>query len=194
MVGDGGLAGIIDEDALMENLNLGFAVAGGDSGHRAADNNDGVGAPGVYLPFLQDTNQTLAWIHNSIAYFTPPAQALVENYYDQTPSFSYYKGCSTGGAQGFALAQFYPELFDGIISGSPGNWYSHLSLSFLWGYHVNQTLVCIIPRHTSSPEQLDLRLTAFRQHRAARSAKLSLILSQMPLYRIVTTLMVCKTD
>ncbi|KAJ4394785.1 hypothetical protein N0V93_004005 [Gnomoniopsis smithogilvyi] len=139
-VGNGGFAGVIDEDALIENLNLGFAVAGGDGGHRAVDNNDGNGAPGIYLPFLHDINQTLAWIHKSIAYFTPLAQDLVQEYYSQAPSFSYYKGCSTGGAQGFALAQFYPDLFDGIIAGSPGNWYSHLSLSFLWGYHVNQTL------------------------------------------------------
>jgi hypothetical protein len=30
------------------------------------------------------------------------------------------------------LAQYHPELFDGIVAGSPGNWYSHLALSFLW--------------------------------------------------------------
>lgn len=141
IIGNGGLAGIIDEDSLMENLNLRFAVAGGDSGHRAAANDNGTAAPGVYLPFLHSVNQTLAWTHDSIAYFTPSAQSLVENYYGQKPSFSYYKGCSTGGAQGFALAQFYPGMFDGIIAASPGNWYSHLMLSFLWGYFVNQTLV-----------------------------------------------------
>lgn len=135
------MAGVIDEAALMENLNLGFAVAGGDSGHEAADNNDGAGAPGIYLPFLHDEDQTLAWIHNSIAYFTPPTKSLVAQYYGQAPSYSYYKGCSTGGAQGFALAQFYPDMFDGIVAGSPGNWYSHLALSFLWGYHTNLSLV-----------------------------------------------------
>ena len=30
--------------------------------------------------------------------------------------------CSTGRAQGFALAQFWPELFDRIVAGSLGNW------------------------------------------------------------------------
>lgn len=126
---------------MIESLNLGFAVAGGDSGHRAADNNGGTGAPGVYLPFLHDQEQTLAWIHNSIAYFTPPAKSLVEKYYGQAPSYTYYKGCSTGGAQGFALAQNYPDMFDGIVAGSPGNWYSHLALSFLWAYQTNLSLV-----------------------------------------------------
>lgn len=107
------MAGVIDQDALMENLNLGYAVAGGDGGHRAADNNNGTGAPGTYLPYLHDADQALAWIHNSVAYFTPPAKRLVQIYYDELPKYTYYKGCSTGGAQGFALAQFHPELFDG---------------------------------------------------------------------------------
>lgn len=169
-VGNGGFAGVIDEDALMENLNIGFAVAGGDSGHRAVDNNDGNGAPGVYLPFLHDVNQTSAWIHNSIAYFTPPAQALVQDYYGQAPNFSYYKGCSTGGAQGFALAQFYPDMFHGIIAGSPGNWYSHLSLSFLWGYHVNQTLVSTL-NHPFRPGHGALLKRTFRQHRGVQSPR-----------------------
>jgi len=45
-------------------------------------------------------------------------------------------GCSTGGAQGFALAQDHPTMFDAIYAGSPGNWYSHLALSFLWNAQV----------------------------------------------------------
>lgn len=160
----------MDEDALMENLNLRFAVAGGDSGHRAADNNDGNGTPGVYLPFLHNVNQTLAWIHNSIAYFTPSAQSLAERYYGRKPNFSYYKGCSTGGAQGVALAQFHPDMFDGIIAASPGNWYSHLVLTFLWGYFVNQTLVRTLGPHSCvsdwAPRVLSLRLC--RQHKAVQ--------------------------
>ena len=39
----------------------------------------------------------------------------------------YYSGCSTGGAQGFALAQYHPELYDGIFAGSPGNYWDHLT-------------------------------------------------------------------
>jgi hypothetical protein len=33
---------------------------------------------------------------------------------------------------------YHPHIFDGIFAGSPGNWYSHLVLSFLWnGVHAN---------------------------------------------------------
>lgn len=136
--GNGGMAGTIDEAALVENLNGGYAVAGGDSGHRAAENNDGEGEAGVYIPYLHDQDQILAWIHNSISYFTPPAKTIVEAYYTIAPQYSYYKGCSTGGAQGFALAQYHPELFDGIVAGCPGNWYSHLTLSFLWNAQASE--------------------------------------------------------
>lgn len=132
------MAGTIDESALMAALNQGYACAGGDSGHLASENNGGEGEPGVYLPYLHDRKQTLAWIHNSIAYFTPPAKAIVEKAYGDKPRYAYYQGCSTGGAQGFALAQYHPHLFDGIVAGSPGNWYSHLALSFLWNYVDNQ--------------------------------------------------------
>ncbi|KAG6364232.1 hypothetical protein INS49_005830 [Diaporthe citri] len=137
-VGNGGMAGTIDEPALVENLNSGYAVAGGDSGHRAAENNGGEGEAGVSISYLHDQDQILAWIHNSISYFTPPAKTIVEAYYTSAPQYSYYKGCSTGGAQGFALAQYHPELFDGIVAGCPGNWYSHLTLSFLWNAQASE--------------------------------------------------------
>jgi feruloyl esterase len=138
------MAGVIDYANMLTQLNsgLGFAVAGGNAGHFASDNNNGGGAPGVYLPYLHDEAQVQAWIHNAISLFTPAARDLVKAYYGQSARYSYYDGCSTGGAQGFALAQLHPELFDGIYAGSPGNWYSHLALSFLW--NAQQTNVCVL--------------------------------------------------
>jgi hypothetical protein len=71
--------------------------------------------------------------------FTLPAKQLTTAFYQCAPKKMYYAGCSTGGAQGFALAQYHPEIFDGIFAGSAGNWYSHLILSFLWnGVHANK--------------------------------------------------------
>lgn len=141
------MAGTIDEGNVILNVNKGYAVAGGDSGHLASLNNAGNGAPGVYLPYLHDQEQVKAWIHNSIAYFTPVARKIAAKFYRSPPKHSYYEGCSTGGAQGFALAQFHPHLFDGIIAGCPGNWYSHLALSFLWNAQVTQVSL----KHLISP-------------------------------------------
>lgn len=133
-VGNGGMAGTIDHPNMMTQLNsgLGFAISGGDSGHRAAENNNGNGEPGVYIPYLHDKEQVTAWIHDAISLFTPASKALTAAYYGEHASYSFYDGCSTGGAQGMALAQYHPDLFDGINAGCPGNWYSHLALSFLW--------------------------------------------------------------
>ena len=64
--------------------------------------------------------------------FSVPAKNLTTVYYGKAPTKNYYIGCSTGGGQGYALAQYHPEIFDGISASCPGNWYSHLMLSFLW--------------------------------------------------------------
>jgi feruloyl esterase len=137
-VGNGGQAGVIEYSDMMVELNsgMGFAVAGGNAGHWASDNDAGVGpsigAPGVYQPFLHDGDQVQAWIHNAISLFTPAAKALIKDFYGHEVEYAYYRGCSTGGAQGFSLAEFHPDLFDGIISGCSANWFTHVLLSFLW--------------------------------------------------------------
>ncbi|KAI2615967.1 feruloyl esterase [Hypoxylon sp. NC1633] len=136
--GNGGLAGTISTKNVVTSLNKGYAVAGGNGGHFAAVNYGGTGAPDIYLPFMHDQDQVSAWIHDSVAYFTPAARDIAARFYHKMPKRSYYEGCSTGGAQGFALAQFYPNLFDGIVAGCPGNWYSHLGLSFLWNDQMTQ--------------------------------------------------------
>ncbi|KAI1335793.1 tannase and feruloyl esterase [Xylariaceae sp. FL0016] len=135
-VGNGGYAGTIDRDNMLKQLNsgMGFAVAGGNAGHDACSETDGnnYGSPGTSIPFLSHEERTRAWIHDAISLFTPLAKDLTTRYYGRQPRYMYYNGCSTGGAQGFALAQYHPELFDGIFAGAPGNYYDQLTLSFLW--------------------------------------------------------------
>lgn len=100
---------------------------------------NGPSKPGAYVTFLNSYAETTAWIRDSIAMFSVPAKAITASFYRCSPKKAYYSGCSTGGAQGYALAQYYPEIFDGIVAGSAGNWYSHLILSFLWnGLHSNK--------------------------------------------------------
>ncbi|KAJ5242905.1 uncharacterized protein N7469_001232 [Penicillium citrinum] len=136
VVGNGGFAGTIDTDSMGKQLEQGFAVTGGDSGHKEAKNGNGTTTSGQYVPFLNDVEQTKAWIHESIAIMTDPTRDIISSFYGSSPKYSYFSGCSTGGAQGFALAQYHAQLFDGIYAGSPGNWYTHLMLSFLWnGIH-----------------------------------------------------------
>ncbi|TQN64277.1 putative esterase [Colletotrichum shisoi] len=86
--GKRGMAGRIDYAAMVENVNKGFATAGGDAGRRASDNNGGDAHPGgVHLPCLHDRNQVLAWIRDSVALFTPPAKGITDTYYHEGPAF-----------------------------------------------------------------------------------------------------------
>lgn len=175
-VGNGGMAGTIDFSSMLTQLNsgLGFAVAGGDAGHRASDNNGGSGETGVNLPYLHDKEQITAWIHDAISLFTPTAKALTAAYYGKDASHSFYSGCSTGGAQGMALAQYHPDLFDGIVAGCPGNWYSHLALSFLW--NAQHTAVRDLPTRHPCQYLTDIRARTTQ----ANLPKLSSTSSQPP--------------
>lgn len=135
-LGNGGYAGTIYYTDMMRQLNsgMGFAVASGNAGHSAYEETDGnnFGAPNEYIPFLHDDVSVEAWIHDAVSLFTPLARKLTEAYYARAPRYMYYSGCSTGGAQGFALAQYHPELFDGIFAGSPALSYTGVLFSFLW--------------------------------------------------------------
>ncbi|GKU08483.1 tannase and feruloyl esterase [Fusarium langsethiae] len=137
-IGNGGQGGEISHTDMMAELNndLGFAVAGGDAGHLASDNMagdmPGMGAPGIYQPFLHDESQVKAWMHDAISLFTPASKQLIEVFYGKKADLSYFRGCSAGGTQGFSLAELGPGLFDGIIAGCPANWFTHMMLSFLW--------------------------------------------------------------
>ncbi|KAL2206393.1 tannase and feruloyl esterase [Sarocladium strictum] len=140
-VGNGGFGGVIGyQDMLFElNNGMGLAVAGGDAGHLASDNGGSTGAPGMYTPFLHDEDQVKAWLKNAISIFTPAAKVLTEAFYSRKLEYSYFRGCSAGGAQGFSLAEFHPDLFDGIIAGGPTNWFTGNMLSFLHGAQQTNT-------------------------------------------------------
>ena len=44
---------------------------------------------------------------------------ITNAYYGRKASKKYFNGCSTGGRQGMWLAQHFPNIYDGIIAGSP---------------------------------------------------------------------------
>ncbi|EHA51301.1 feruloyl esterase [Pyricularia oryzae 70-15] len=134
VVGNGGLGGSMMEEWMMKHLHFGFAIAAGDSGHSVADNGGEVTArPGLDLPFMHDPDQLLAWIRNGVAIMTPTARHIADAFYrPQTTKKALFYGCSTGGAQAYALAQFHPELFDGIVSSCALDSFSRLMIAFLW--------------------------------------------------------------
>jgi feruloyl esterase len=121
-LGSGGFGGTIDHRSLAQLLAEGYAVTANDTGHTGAD-----------MAWMKDAQARREWGHAATHDAVGPVRAIIEAYYGRLPSYSYFQGCSTGGAQAMEEAEFYPEDFDGIVATSPGMDYSHLMLSFLWG-------------------------------------------------------------
>ena len=50
-------------------------------------------------------------------------KALTQAYYLQAQTKAYWDGCSTGGRQGYKIAQNHPTDYDGYLVGAPAfNW------------------------------------------------------------------------
>ncbi len=127
--GNGGFGGAIVYSALAEGIERGFATANTDTGHTGG----GSGQIGQALPWAQNKVTLYDWGHTSIHLMTVSAKQIVHAFYGRNALYSYYDGCSTGGAEGMEEADFYPSDYDGIHAGSPGQDYSHLMMSFFWG-------------------------------------------------------------
>lgn len=123
MQGGGGTNGVLGDAvgslrAAPPALTQGYAVLSQDSGHDNAFNT--VPDRGGASAFGFDPKARADYGGDSLEASTLAAKALVRRYYGNDPSYSYFVGCSKGGQEGMALAQQYPDLYDGIIAAAPG--------------------------------------------------------------------------
>ena len=110
-VGNGGWAGFISYPAMAEALKHGYATSSTDTGHTGATGSFALGHPEKFIDFAYRSEHEM----------TVKAKAIVDRYYARAPQRSYWNGCSTGGRQGLAEAQRYPDDYDGIIAGASAN-------------------------------------------------------------------------
>jgi pimeloyl-ACP methyl ester carboxylesterase len=121
--GTGGYAGATPYNRLAQDVGDGFVTAGSNMGHDGGENASWT---------LGRPEKVKDWglrAHYSVA---TAAKALAAAHYDQPVAYSYFEGCSNGGRQAMMMAQNYPQLFDGIVSGAPSMFYPDLLMWLLW--------------------------------------------------------------
>ncbi len=122
--GNGGWAGAIPTQSLIEPLRRGYATAGTDDGHQAS---------GIAASWATGHPEKLVDFGYRAVHETDlQAKAIVRAFYGKDPARSYFVGCSDGGREALMEAQRYPEDFDGIIAGAPANTWSRLMAGVLW--------------------------------------------------------------
>lgn len=128
VTGNGGYSPSLSTGDMAHAMRQGYAVVGGDTGHQTNDMAWGINQP----------EKIKDWGTRSIHAITVPSKQLIAGKEAKAPARSYYYGCSTGGHQGYAQIQDYPEDFDGVIAGAPGNNRTRLNVEFLHRFLSNR--------------------------------------------------------
>lgn len=127
VVGNGGMAGTISYAAMGAAIRRGYATASTDTGHEAGPIPFDASWASGRMDLIEDFG------HRALHLTTVHGKSVIERYYTNAPTYSYYVGCSKGGQQGLMEAQRYPNDFDGIIAGNPANdWTRFYAGAHLW--------------------------------------------------------------
>ena len=100
-----------------------MSVSTSDHGHGGSN---AAGGNGSFAMREDGTINTALWhdfAERSMHELAVKTKALVTAFYGKTQRYAYWDGFSTGGRQGYKIAQRYPDDFDGILAGAPAiNW------------------------------------------------------------------------
>jgi feruloyl esterase len=122
--GNGGFAGTIGYDQLMNAVAHNYATAATDTGHHAG---------GTDASWALDHPEKIAdFGYRAIHETAVKAKAILHAFYGDVPQRSYFSSCSNGGRQALMEAQRYPEDYDGIVAGAPANYWTHLLANAAW--------------------------------------------------------------
>lgn len=108
--GNGGINGCISYGDMAYATSLGFAATGSNNGHSNGQNG---------TRFLNNLDVVRDYSYRAVTTSAAVGKEVTEAFYGEAHDKSYYLGCSTGGRQGFKMAQDFPEIFDGIVAGAP---------------------------------------------------------------------------
>jgi hypothetical protein len=132
-VGGGGCAGNLN---VTPPVDAGYVGSGTDTGHTGGSCEPGVNPDGSYnFQFIQD------FIRNAIKQQVLFSKAIARTYYGVKPAYNYWNGCSTGGRQGYLLAQELGKELDGILANAPAIYWTRFQTAQMWGQIVMKDLV-----------------------------------------------------
>ena len=132
-IGGGGCAGSLNVTA---PVNAGYVGSGTDTGHTGGDCEPGVNADGTYnFQFIQD------FIRNAIKQQVLFSKSVTATYYGSKPAYNYWNGCSTGGRQGYLLAQELGKELDGVLANAPAIYWTRFQTAQMWGQIVMKDVV-----------------------------------------------------
>lgn len=132
-IGGGGCAGSLN---VTGPVNAGYVGSGTDTGHAGGNCEPGVNEDGTYnLQFIND------FIRNGIKEQVLFSKAVARTYYAMQPAYNYWNGCSTGGRQGYLLAQELGRELDGILANAPAIFWTRFQTAQMWGQIVMKDLV-----------------------------------------------------
>ncbi|KAL4909116.1 hypothetical protein BDW74DRAFT_187460 [Aspergillus multicolor] len=119
-LGGGGYSTSIGSLYLPYAVAQGFASASTDGGHEGA-----VTTVTTDLTWALSSTNNVNWflLENYASKATNDmakiGKQVTKSYYKTPATYSYFNGCSGGGRQGLAMAQDFPDAFDGILSAAP---------------------------------------------------------------------------
>lgn len=124
--GSGGSAGAITFPLMANAIQRNYATMSNDNGHTGSD-----------WSFSLQPERVNDFGYRSQHVTTMAAKAIIQAFYQQPPSFSYFYGCSQGGHHALMEAQRYPNDYDGIVAGAyAGIDWTALMFGELWtGVH-----------------------------------------------------------
>jgi len=126
-VGNGAFTGNVRHSSMHAPLRRGYAVSSTDTGHTGNTASFALGHPEKLIDF--------GW--RAVHEMANVSKTLINAFYTQPASYSYWSGCSAGGRQGMVEAEKFPQDFDGIIAGAPGlDWTGRAAASLRIAKHL----------------------------------------------------------
>ena len=163
-LGNGGWAGGAQTDITQVAIPDGGVLAGLEGSVVATSDDGHTNAPGAFGPFdasfamkPDGTINTALWTdfaERALYEQAVKTKALVLGFYQRAQRYAYWDGCSTGGRQGYKMAQNHPTAYDGYLIGAPAiNWSKFITAELypqivtqrdLGGVHLTQAQMSLV--------------------------------------------------